>query len=172
MSAGAPAFRLDLIDDRESPSTGASTSITSFDFGVTLDEIRALLDEDEEQDRPSVEACERTVALLREAAQRLGMTFPRAIAVSGPGASVRLLWIMDQKELRVMIGGSMANRSYLYWRTGSKSGVDERIRPRTPRRIFIVADSRSERIAQDSLCSSPTCSALLLCFAPFLSESG
>jgi hypothetical protein len=129
MSATASVFRLQPIDD-SFPVNGASTSITSFDFGVTLEQIHALLAEEEPDDQPSPEAYERTMGLLRRTAERSGMKFPRALAVAtGPSRSVRLIWMREQKELRLMIGGTPANRSYIYWRTGTLSGIDENIDP-------------------------------------------
>ena len=112
MSASAHAFRLRPNDDshRQSPVNGASTSITSFDFGVTLDKIRELLTEEDEDDRPSDEAYKRTIVLLRLTAERAGLRFPRAIAATGPGRSVRLIWMEEQREVRLMIGGSADNR--------------------------------------------------------------
>ena len=131
MSASARAFRLDNSDDprREAPVNGASTSITSFDFGVTLDGVRELLAEEDEDDRPSGQAYDRTILLLRQTAERSGLGFPRAIAATGPGRSVRLIWMREQREVRLMIGGSVASRSYIYWRMGPESGVDENIKP-------------------------------------------
>jgi hypothetical protein len=131
MSASAHAFRLPPSDDLrlQSPGNGASTSITSFDFGVTLDKIRELLAEEDEDDRPSEEAYNRTILLLRQAAERAGLKFPRAMAATGPGRSVRLIWMREQREVRLMIGGSASNRSYIYWRRGPESGVDENIKP-------------------------------------------
>jgi hypothetical protein len=131
MSATASAFRLDIGDSpcQESATNSASTAITSFDFGLTLDQVRSLSTEEDEDDRPSLEALERTIILLRKAAELAGMRFPRAIAATGPGRSVRLIWMREPRELRLMIGGSAANRSYIYWRTGPASGVDENITP-------------------------------------------
>ena len=80
---------------------------------------------DDEEERPSKEACLRAFNLLRAAAQQVGMKFPRCIAATGPGQSVRLLWSGAEKELRVVIGGSATNRSYIYWRKTAESGVDE-----------------------------------------------
>ncbi len=130
MSASAHAFRLNLIDDlgRETPINGASTSITSFDFGVTLDKMRELLAEEQEDERPTERAYESAIVLLRQTAERIGLKFPRAIAATGPGRSVRLIWMREQREVRLMIGGSVANRSYIYWRTGPASGVEENIK--------------------------------------------
>jgi hypothetical protein len=131
MSASAHAFRLDLSDGlrRESPTNGASTSITSFAFGVTVDKMRELLAEEHEDDRPTDQAYNSAIVLLRQTAERIGLKFPRAIAATGPGRSVRLIWMREQREVRLMIGGSVANRSYIYWRTGPASGIDENIKP-------------------------------------------
>src|SRR5580700_3611023 len=111
MSATAHAFRLDLSDDlrRESPINGASTSITSFDFGVTVDKMRELLTEEHEDDRPTEHAYDSAVVLLRQTAEHIGLRFPRAIAATGPERSVRLIWMREQREVRLMIGGSVAN---------------------------------------------------------------
>ncbi len=110
-----------------SSSTSASVALTSYEYRVTLDRVRMLLTDEDEQDRPSAEAYARTIQLLRETAQQLGMQFPSAIAATGPGRSVRLLWSSDKKELRLVVGGSAANRSYVYWQEAGRSGVDETI---------------------------------------------
>jgi hypothetical protein len=108
-------------------SSSAAVALTSVDFGFTLDRLRSLRSDDDEQDRPSDQAYHRTVGLLRETARRIGMQFPGAIAATGPGRSVRLLWSSNEKELRLVIGGSAVNRSYIYWRHGARSGVDDTV---------------------------------------------
>lgn len=109
-----------------SSSTSAS-ALTSLEYSLTLDRVRILRSDEDDQDRPSDEAYERTVSLLRETARHVGMQFPSAIAATGPGRSVRLLWSSSEKELRLVVGGSAANRSYIYWRSAGRSGVDETI---------------------------------------------
>jgi hypothetical protein len=108
-------------------STSAAAALTSPEFGATLEQLRDLLNDEDEQDRPSEEAFDRTIAFLRDTANKLGMNFPRAVAATGPGRSVRLLWASNEKELRVVIGGTPLNRSYIYWRDSGRSGVDDRI---------------------------------------------
>jgi hypothetical protein len=118
-----------LITAKASPSS-ASVALTSVEYGATLGRLRSLRSDEDEQDRPSDEAYHRTVGLLREAAECVGMQFPGAIAATGPGRSVRLLWSFDEKELRLVIGGGAVNRSYIYWRHAARSGVDETIEGR------------------------------------------
>ena len=107
-------------------STSASR-LTSLEYGQTLACVHLLRSDEDEQDRPSDEAYQRTLRLLSETAQHVGMHFPRGIAATGPGRSVRLLWSSGEKELRLVLGGSAANRSYIYWRTSGHSGIDESI---------------------------------------------
>jgi hypothetical protein len=106
-------------------SVSASAALTSTDYAVTLDRLRNLINDEDEEDRPSQGAYDRAVHLLRDAARRIGMQFPSAIVATGPARSVRLLWSGNDKELRVVIGGSATNRSYIYWRLTGNSGVDE-----------------------------------------------
>lgn len=110
---------------RDSPSVSAAAPLTSADFALTLARLRSLIADEEEEDRPSQLACERAVQLLRKAAEHVAMRFPVAIVATGPGRSVRFLWQRNEKEVRLVIGGSPANRSYLYWRMVGDSGVDE-----------------------------------------------
>ena len=119
--------RMSSVPAFETASNSAGPGLTSQEFGSTLERLRELLTEDEEQDRPSGEAFERVVTLLRETAKTVGMSFPGAVAGTGPGRSVRLLWRENEKELRIVIGGTAQNRSYIYWRHSGGSGVDSRI---------------------------------------------
>lgn len=109
----------------ERSSTSTSGVLTSTEYAVTLERLRDLVNDEDEQDHPSEEAYARAFALLRTAAQHVGMKFPRGIAATGPGQAVRLLWSRAEKELRVVVGGSATNRSYIYWRVNGDSGIDE-----------------------------------------------
>ena len=116
-----------LMTIPKASSSSAAVALTSVEFGFTLERLRSLRSDDDEQDRPSDEAYHRTVGLLRETAKRVGMQFPAAMAATGPGRSVRLLWSNNEKELRLVIGGSATNRSYIYWRHAARSGVDDTV---------------------------------------------
>ncbi len=104
-------------------SVAASAPLTSRDFQITLDRLRGLEQDEDVEDRPSDYAYCRIVELLRELAGNLGMQFPRAIAVTGPSNGIRLLWSRNEREVRVTVGGSEANKSYLYWRDSGQSGI-------------------------------------------------
>jgi|ERR1017187_6063824 hypothetical protein len=108
-------------------SSTSASALTSLEYSQTLACVRLLCRDEDEQDRPSEEAYQRTVRLLSETARHVGMQFPRGIAATGPGRSVRLLWSSGEKELRLVLGGSATNRSYIYWRTSGYSGIDETI---------------------------------------------
>jgi hypothetical protein len=111
-------------------STSTAGTLTSTEYAVTMDRLRSLIADEDEDERPSEEACAHAVRLLREAALHVGMRFPRGIVATGPARSVRLLWSGNDKELRVVIGGSTTNRSYIYWRRTGHSGVDETLEGR------------------------------------------
>jgi hypothetical protein len=104
-------------------SVAASNSLTSRDYLVTLDRVRSLNEEEDEADRPSAYAYRRTLELLRDVANKIGMWFPVAIAVTGPTQSIRLLWVRGDRELRVTVGGSATNKSYIYWLVPGESGI-------------------------------------------------
>lgn len=102
--------------------------MTSDVYRATTDRLKGLLGDDDEDDRPTGEAYSRALGFLEAAAQRLGPSFPRAIAVSaGPENSVRLTWVLGQGEVRLVVGGSIRNRTYIYVRNGDWSEVDEAI---------------------------------------------
>jgi hypothetical protein len=104
-------------------SVAASGSLTSKDYQITLDRLRELQHEEDEEDRPSDYAYDRAIRLLRDLACDLGMEFPRAIIVTGPGKSIRLLWTRNEREVRVTVGGSETSKSYIYWQASGRSGV-------------------------------------------------
>lgn len=112
-------------------SVAASSPLTSKDYRVTLERLRALKQDDDEEDRPSEYAYQRTVRLLRDTADNLGMQFPPAMAVTGPNKCIRLLWTRSDREIRVTVGGSEANKSYLYWRESGRSGIEPTLDGRT-----------------------------------------
>ena len=124
-----PASNTVLLLHSKSASSpaAASQSLTSTDFVVTLDRLRALKKDDDEDDRPSKPAYELTFQLLREVAGDLGFRFPRAVASTGPGQGIRLLWAKNERELRVTIGGSPMNKTYLYWLAPGRSGVEPKL---------------------------------------------
>jgi hypothetical protein len=93
-----------------------------------------LKQEDDEEDQPSDYAYEWTFRVLRDLAASLGMSFPRAIVVTGPSQGIRLLWTRNEREVRVTVGGSDANKSYIYWRDSGRSGVDSKLDGRTLQR--------------------------------------
>ncbi len=108
------------------PLTSALPTLMPPEYRKTLERVRALISEEDEADQPSLEAYDRTLALIRDAAQHLGGWFPGAIAAStGPGRSLRVLWSRNRKEVRLVLGGSTSNRSYIYRREGDRSAVDE-----------------------------------------------
>jgi hypothetical protein len=86
--------------------------------------LRGLLEEEDEDDRPSAIAYDGTIALLRALAGEVGMKFPQATVVTGPSKGVRLQWTKGGREVRLTVGGATTNKSYLYWRMLEHSGIE------------------------------------------------
>jgi hypothetical protein len=114
-----------------STSAAASHPLTSRDYQITLNRIRELRSEEDEMDRPSDHAYDRTVVLLRNVANKIGMQFPTAIVATGPSQGIRLLWMRDERELRVTVGGSERNKSYIYWLESGRSGIEHTLTEQT-----------------------------------------
>lgn len=108
-------------------SVASSNALTSEAYRATVERLRSLLQEEDEEDRPTEYASAQATRLLRDLAGSLGMQFPLATVVVGPDRSVRLLWARSDREVRVSLGGTEANRSYVYWRTHDSSGVEDGI---------------------------------------------
>ena len=123
--AHLPAAAQEIEDRATTPS--AATLLASPGFGSTVERLRELRADDDERDRPSDEAFDRTIGILRNVAKKVGLIFPAGVAATGPGRSVRLLWANGEKELRVVIGGISQNRSYIYWRDSGGSVVHSKI---------------------------------------------
>ena len=112
-------------------SVAASNPLTSRDYQITLDRIRELSSEEDETDRPSDYAYDCTIVLLRDVANKIGMQFPTAIVATGPGQGMRLLWMRDERELRITVGGSERNKSYIYWLESGRSGIESTLNGQT-----------------------------------------
>lgn len=112
----------------QSPETQPSTAavsrdaVTSSDYVVTLERIAEL--QDNEDDRPSKYAYAGALKVLVEAARELSIEFPRASASVGPNGGLRITWSSAIAEVRLVIGGSEANKSYIYSESGLLHGVD------------------------------------------------
>jgi hypothetical protein len=79
---------------------------------ILLDLINELeLNEDE---RPTSSASERAKELLRLVDINLNGHLPHTNCVCEFNGGIRILWIHDDYEIRVMIGASLENRSYIY----------------------------------------------------------
>jgi len=107
-----------------SQSVGASEVLTSRHYAVTVQRITALNCEEEAEDRPSDFALQRTLSVVEQAARDLQLNFPRAIVAVGHNRSLRLLWSSEGREVRLVVGGSPANKTYLYWESAGQHRVD------------------------------------------------
>jgi hypothetical protein len=65
--------------------------------------------------------------ILKETAKYLGGDFPKARVATGPDGSLRLSWPLSDREVRLVVGGSATNKTYLYWETGPHHGIDYRV---------------------------------------------
>lgn len=99
-------------------------AVTNSDYVVTLGRIEALRLEEDEEDRPSDEAYDGAMKLLSQAARDLSLKFPRASASVGPNRGLRVTWSCGRREVRLVLGGSAVNRSYIYSECGSDHRVD------------------------------------------------
>lgn len=114
-----------------SESVSAANALTSKEYQITRDRLRELKQDEDEIDRPSNYAYDRTDRLLRDLANLMGMQFPAAILATGPSQGIRLLWRRDARELRIIIGGSEASKSYLYRLESERSQIVYSLDPRT-----------------------------------------
>jgi hypothetical protein len=102
----------------------SSDAVTSIDYVITLRRIEELLREENEDDRPSDYAYGVVLKVLLVAARELSLKFPRASVSVGPNRGLRVTWSRGPKEVRLICGGSAANRSYIYSESGSQHGVE------------------------------------------------
>lgn len=124
-SAGAARAK-DSQFERQA-STAVSDTIASGDYGTTLARVEQLRREDIEDDRPSEFAYQCALNVLVEAGRELGLKFPRASASVGPNRGLRITWSLAAKEVRLICGGTPANRSYIYSESGPNHGVDHTV---------------------------------------------
>lgn len=123
-SQGSLADSLQGTWEQPCRSAAASEPLTSRDYAATVQLITELGREDEEEDRPSEFALGRTLSVLEQAARELRLSFPLAIVAVGPHRSLRLLWSSEGREVRLVVGGSTANKTYLYWEGPGQRCVD------------------------------------------------
>ena len=90
---------------------------------VIFDQIRELKNEENEEDRPSVYAYDRIVTLLHAVANEFKIQFPAA-SVTTASNGIRVSWRQDVREIRLIIGESGANKSYIYWREYDRSDIN------------------------------------------------
>ena len=71
-------------------------------------------------------SCAASCALkvLAEAARELSLDFPRASVSVGPNRGIRVTWSRGHGEVRLICGGSVANKSYIFSESGSQHGVE------------------------------------------------
>jgi len=74
--------------------------------------MRALDEEESEEDKPSKFASE--VSVLKQAAQFLKRQFPRGSASVGANQGLRLTWRLPKGEVRLIVDGAKASKTYLY----------------------------------------------------------
>ena len=102
----------------------SADSITSIDYVNTLGRIEELRQEENEDDRPSDHAHDLALKVLVEAARELGSRFPSASASVGANRGLRVTWSYGRREVRLVCGGSTADRSYIYAESGPAHGIE------------------------------------------------
>ncbi|MGA2594735.1 MAG: hypothetical protein ABSH32_32960 [Bryobacteraceae bacterium] len=102
----------------------SADSVTSGDYVITLGRIEELRTEENEDDRPSDYANDLGLKVLIEAARELGLRFPRASVSVGANRGLRVTWSYGPREVRLVCGGSTANKSYIYAESGSEHGIE------------------------------------------------
>ena len=105
-------------------SAVSSDAVTSGEYVITLGRVEELKSEADEEDRPSDHAHGRVLKVLAETARELGLDFPRASVSVGPNRGLRITWSRGHGEVRLVCGGSAANKSYIYSESGSQHGVE------------------------------------------------
>jgi len=105
-------------------SAVSSDAVTSAEYVITLGRIEELKSEAAEEDRPSDDAYGCALKVLAEAARELSLDFPRASVSVGPNRGIRVTWSRGHGEVRLICGGSVANKSYIFSESGSQHGVE------------------------------------------------
>jgi hypothetical protein len=100
-------------------STGSSSTafqdiFESSEFFTTINRVKALEEEEFQEDRPSPFALETAMCVLTRAAQFMTREFPRGSASVGAGQGVRLTWRLPMGEIRLIVDGAKASKSYIY----------------------------------------------------------
>jgi hypothetical protein len=111
-------------------SSASSIRMTSPEFLIALRRVCSLgSDADwDDEDRPTNYARTKAESVVRELALDLGETFPALSALSCLDGGIRLHWRREERELRLMVGASIASPSYAYWRRNRReSGIVENI---------------------------------------------
>lgn len=104
-------------------SAVSSYSVTSGEYVITLDRIADLNNEPDEEDRPSDYAKGTALKALAETARELALAFPRASVSVGPNRGLRITWSRGPGEVRLVCGGSIDNKSYIYTEFGKDHSV-------------------------------------------------
>jgi hypothetical protein len=105
-------------------SAVSSDAVTSGDYVITLGRIKELKIEEDEEDRPSDYAHNGALKVLADTARELSLDFPRASVSVGPNRGLRITWSRGRGEVRLVVGGSAANKSYIYSESGSQHGFE------------------------------------------------
>lgn len=105
-------------------SSSASSLLASAEYHATLDQIEELANDEDEEERPTDHALEAGRLLVRDAGGKLGQSFPRALAATGPNRCLRLQWSMHGRVLRLVVGGGTVNKTYLYWENEGHHGIN------------------------------------------------
>ncbi len=97
-----------------SSSTAFPDIFESSEFFTTIGRVKALEEEEYAEDRPSAFALETAMSALTRAAQFLTREFPRGSASVGAGQGMRLTWRLPMGEIRLIVDGAKASKSYIY----------------------------------------------------------
>src|ERR1700692_574210 len=109
---------------QQGSSAVSSDAVTSAEYVITLGRIEELKSEADEEDRPSDDAHGCALKVLAETARELSLDFPRASVSVGPNRGRRITWSRGYGEVRLVCGGSAANKSYIFSEFGSQHSFD------------------------------------------------
>lgn len=94
-------------------------------FEQLRDIAMELLQEEDEEDRPSDYSIRTFEQLISETCERLGGAIPRPAVIPDSEHGIRIAWKNAEQELRVVVPESQDRRAYIYFRRGSHSELDE-----------------------------------------------
>ena len=92
---------------------------------VLLSDLRDLLKEENEDEKPTYYAFTTALSLVMEASMFIYTGLPFAAISTDNEGGIRIEWIKERGEIRLVIPASSSNPPYIYYEFGDKYGVDK-----------------------------------------------